>query len=89
MSNIILPGNKKQVKKSRSKRRILADKMTLLERELNSAKCMLWAAIKTAGGQVDIPKSTMEQLDGDNILEATYDPKNETTILKARMKGDK
>ena len=57
-----------------------------LEKELNSAKCMLWAAIKTAGGRVDIPNSVMEMLGGDLELLSRYDPKKEITIIEAKEK---
>lgn len=87
MSNIILPGGKQAPKLTKTQR--LHKEIEQLERELNSAKCLLWAAIKTAGGRVDIPKSMMEKLDGDNELEARYDPKENTTILQAKIKGEK
>lgn len=89
MSQIILPGDGIENIKKRSKMQKAHIKIEQLERELNSAKCLLWAAIKTTGGRVDIPKETMMMLNGDNELESHYDPKEETTIIQAKMKGQK
>jgi hypothetical protein len=85
--SIIIPGKPEPLKLSKTQK--LHRKIEALERELNSAKCMLWAAIKTTGGRIDIPKKIMEQLDGDNELVSFFDNKEKTTVLQAKMKGEK
>lgn len=87
MSNIIIPGKPEPPKLSKTQK--LHKKIDVLERELNSAKCLLWAAIRTAGGRVDILKSTMEQLNENNKLESYFEPKDMSTVIMAKVKGEK
>lgn len=86
MSNIIIPGKPEPLKLSKTQK--LHRKIDMLEGELNSAKCLLWAAIKTAGGRVDIPQETMMRLNGNNELESHFDSKERTTIIQAKVKGE-
>lgn len=61
-----------------------AEYIEKLEREVNAAKALLWAAVKTAGGRVDIPDATMSSVDKTTVLASRYDSKRGATIIESK-----
>lgn len=62
----------------------LKEKNILLEREVQAAKSLLWAAIKTQGGRVDIPDETMRSIDDLCQIASRYDSKCMVTIIESK-----
>ncbi len=87
MENRILKLGEKKPKRLSGK--ALHLKIDLLEREVSSGKCLLWATIKVIGGRIEIPNSMMKTVSDKSELHAHYDPDKEITVLQSKVKGDK
>ena len=73
-----------EMKEEAKKKMTAGEYIEKLEREINAAKSLLWAAVKTAGGRVDIPDATMRSVDDSTVLASRYDAKRGATIVEAK-----
>ncbi len=56
-----------------------------MAKEVNAAKVLLWATVKTAGGRVDIPDNTMRSVNERCKIASRYDPVKQTTIIESEI----
>jgi hypothetical protein len=62
----------------------LIDAVMAYETEVSSAKRLIWAMVKAAGGEIRVPDIVMQSIDNRCQIGSRHDPEESVTVIEAK-----